>query len=149
MTEETFIVKKDFGLGTLRDAALAIRQDVFVTEQNVPLALELDDLDDETTHYVGFVGDQAVATARVAVNPATNNWHIQRVATDRQFRGHGYAAKVMQTIIADARANHAKTLDLGAQITALGFYEKLGFIGEGEIFMDAGIQHRNMILILK
>lgn len=148
MTEEIFTVKKAFGLGNVRDDALAIRQAVFVAEQNVPLDLELDDLDDQTTHYVGYVGDHAAATARVAVNAETANWHIQRVATDKRYRGHGYAAKIMQAIIADAQAEHAKTLDLGAQITALGFYEKLGFVGEGDLFMDAGIQHRNMVLTL-
>ena len=52
-------------------------------------------------HYVGFTESHAVTTARVLVNQDGSNWHIQRVATLSDARGHGYAAKIMQEIIAD------------------------------------------------
>lgn len=54
----------------------------------------------------------------------------------------------MQEIIADAKEAGVHTLDLGAQVSALGFYEKLGFEAEGDVFLDAGIEHRNMVLKL-
>ena len=50
--------------------------------------------------------------------------------------------------IQDAKEAGVHTLDLGAQVSALGFYEKLGFKAEGDIFLDAGIEHRNMVLKL-
>lgn len=148
MSTNELIVSKEYGAGKLSREALAIRQTVFVSEQGVPLALEIDDLDDRTTHYVGFTASKAVTTARVLVNAHGENWHIQRVATLADARGHGYAAKIMQTIIEDAKEAGVHTIDLGAQVSALGFYEKLGFKAEGDIFMDAGIEHRNMVLTL-
>jgi predicted GNAT family N-acyltransferase len=36
----------------------------------------------------------------------------------------------------------------GAQLHALGFYEKLGFSAYGPVYLDAGIEHRDMILAL-
>ena len=82
------------------------------------------------------------------MNQDGSNWHIQRVATLSDACGHGYAAKIMQEIIADAKEAGVHTLDLGAQVSALGFYEKLGFEAEGDVFLDAGIEHRNMVLKL-
>ena len=54
MSTNELIVSKEYGAGELSREALAIRQTVFVSEQGVPLALEIDDLDDRTTHYVIF-----------------------------------------------------------------------------------------------
>jgi ElaA protein len=36
------------------------------------------------------------------------------------------------------------TAYLGSQSHATGFYEKLGFVIEGDEFLDAGIPHRHM-----
>jgi predicted GNAT family N-acyltransferase len=33
---------------------------------------------------------------------------------------------------------------LNAQVDVIPFYEKLGYLAEGEIFEDAGIPHRTM-----
>ncbi|MCM0582429.1 GNAT family N-acetyltransferase [Weissella diestrammenae] len=145
MENQELIVSKQYGTGLLSDLALGIRRDVFVTEQNVPLALEIDDLDNQTTHYVGFINDKAIATARVLVNQEKNSWHIQRVATLSNQRGHGYANKIMQTIIDDAKSAGVAYLDLGAQVSAQRFYEKLGFLPFGDQFIDAGILHINMV----
>ena len=46
MSTNELIVSKEYGAGELSREALAIRQTVFVSEQGVPLALEIDDLDD-------------------------------------------------------------------------------------------------------
>jgi ElaA protein len=35
---------------------------------------------------------------------------------------------------------------LGAQVHALGFYERLGFVAVGPVYLDAGIEHRDMVL---
>jgi predicted GNAT family N-acyltransferase len=148
MSAEVLIVSKEYGVGELSREALKIRQTVFVAEQGVPLDLELDNYDAATTHYVGFTESQPVTTARVLVTDNGNNWHIQRVATLSDARGHGYAGKIMETIIEDAREAGVRTLDLGAQLTALNFYEKLGFVTEGQVFLDAGIEHQNMRLKL-
>lgn len=148
MSENKLEIKHAQGLGAINDAALTIRKRVFIEEQGVPTTIEIDNLDHQTNHYVGFLSHTPVTTARVAINEATKNWHIQRVATLRDARGKGYAATLLKQIIADAQQAQVQTLDLGAQVSAIGFYEKLGFIAEGPVFKDANIDHRHMILTL-
>jgi predicted GNAT family N-acyltransferase len=54
----------------------------------------------------------------------------------------------MEYMIDDARQRGIKELCLDAQLSVIGFYEKLGFVAEGGIFPDAGILHRAMRLRL-
>lgn len=146
MNEANFNIKHAYGSGEINDAALMIRKQVFVTEQSVPLDIEIDDLDNQTTHYVGFLNGIPVVTARIAENEAQTNWHVQRVATVKDARGNGYAGKLLKQIITDAQQANIQSLDLGAQVQAIGFYEKLGFNATGPVFQEANIDHRRMIL---
>ena len=45
--------------------ALDIRKEVFVEEQQVPVSIEIDDLEDKTLHLVGYEESVPVATARI------------------------------------------------------------------------------------
>ncbi|MBU7567691.1 GNAT family N-acetyltransferase [Weissella hellenica] len=145
MNEVNFNIKHAYGSGAINDAALMIRKQVFVTEQGVPLDIEIDDLDSQTTHYVGFLNETPVVTARIAENEAHTNWHVQRVATVKEARGNGYAGKLLKKIITDAQQANIQSLDLGAQVQAMVFYEKLGFTATGPVFQEANIDHRRMI----
>lgn len=128
--------------------ALNIRLSVFVDEQGVPEELERDELDTSTNHFVGYKDDQAVTTLRIKTED--NQWHIQRVATVKAARGHGYAKKLIENTIQSATAEpKIIKLVLGAQLTAIPFYEKLGFKVIGPEFLDAGILHREMELKVK
>lgn len=122
-----------------------IRKQVFVIEQGVPLALELDEFDAQAMHFVALSGpdDRAVATARLL-----ENGHIGRMAVLQPFRKQSIGQKLLETIIDEATNLGHATLFLNAQTTAVGFYEKAGFQAEGEVFMDAGIEHVRMSLKL-
>ena len=54
----------------------------------------------------------------------------------------------MRAAVAECRARGFAQVRLGAQVQALGFYERLGFVAEGPVFDDAGIPHREMVLAL-
>lgn len=148
MNKENFTIKHAYGISEISKAAVAIRTQVFMIEQNVPKSIELDNLDDQTIHYVGFIDNKPITTARIAENDDHTNWHIQRVATIVEARGNGYAGQLLKQIIADAKQANIHNLDLGAQVQAIGFYEKLGFTAEGPVFQEANIDHRHMILKL-
>lgn len=126
--------------------AMNIRLTVFVVEQKVPEQLERDEFDETATHYVGYFEGIPVVTLRVT--PAVNGWHIQRVATVAKYRHNGYARILMQHVIDQAQDRKVGQLELNAQLTAIPFYEKLGFVAYGDAFDDAGIQHRAMSLAL-
>lgn len=124
--------------------AMAIRMEVFVREQGVPLEREMDDLDQTATHYLATKEGAPAAVARTRV--ADGVGYIERVAVRKEHRGSGIGQELMQHLIARLR-NHpqAKTIAISAQEQALPFYEKLGFVAEGDTYLDADIPHRKMI----
>ena len=129
------------------DACLAVRWVVFVEEQNVPVADELDGKDDEAVHVLARDGDKAVGAARILFHDDVA--HVGRVAVLRSHRGTGLGAKIMAACIDLARENpDTRRVVLGAQVYALPFYERLGFTAFGPVYDDAGIEHRDMELRL-
>ena len=133
----------------------AIRLDVFVGEQNVPLEEEIDALDTapSTIHLLGSRDGVDLATARVLPEGA-GHCHIGRVAVRQAARGTGMgrdimaaAARVALERCADSEG-HVEIL-LSSQVQAIGFYEACGYeLIPGEEYLDAGIWHRDMVLHL-
>ncbi|WP_367296294.1 GNAT family N-acetyltransferase [Levilactobacillus yonginensis] len=125
------------------DDALGIRKDVFIEEQGIDPRDELDGADEDKMHYVGYVDDKPVTTARIDML-AGNRVKIQRVATVADERQHGYAGELIKQIISDAKKSDVSRIELDAQLTALDFYQQLGFEPVSEPFKEAGIQHRTV-----
>ena len=74
---------------------------------------------------------------------------IGRVCVLAPYRGRGYAKALMGACLSHLKADERITMaKLGAQISALGLYESLGFQACGADYMDAGILHRDMVLTL-
>ncbi|MBN8414157.1 MULTISPECIES: GNAT family N-acetyltransferase [Halomonas] len=140
MTEVTI---QHGGWEQLGEAASEIRHRVFVIEQNVPLEEEWDGRDPQCLHFLAIRGEQALGTARLLPDG-----HIGRVAVLAEARGLGVGVALMRAAIDAAREQRFSQVELAAQTQALGFYEALGFVAEGEVFLDAGIPHRNMTLTL-
>ncbi len=133
-----------------RDIALcrALRRVVFIEEQGVSEADELDDKDDGAIHLLARDDGLALGSARLLVEGDTGK--IGRVCVLQQGRGRGIGAALIRAGVAQfrKRGNLAR-VRLGAQTHALGFYEALGFHAVEEVYDDAGIPHRDMILNLK
>ena len=130
------------------DACLALRFDVFVVEQGVPVEEERDDLDDSALHLLASDNGVPLGTARIVFLDDTAK--IGRVCVVKSARGTGLGAKLIEACVETARTQAGITrAKLGAQIQALGFYEKLGFEPCGEVYLDAGIEHRDMVRALK
>lgn len=122
---------------------LAIRREVFVLEQSVPEAIEVDGLDERCIHVLACLGDQPVGTGRMQADG-----HIGRIAVRKVFRGLGVGSAIMRALIAEARRQGLVSVYLGSQTHAQAFYEGLGFVPYGETFMEAGIPHIMMRLAL-
>lgn len=129
---------------TIYKEALEIRKKVFVEEQDVPAEMEVDELEDKTSHVVGYYEDQACVTARIyEIEP--NIYKVQRVAVLKSFRKLGNGYKIMEEIERYVKELGGKKLKLGSQDHAIPFYEKAGFVVHGEGFIEAGIPHHTMI----
>lgn len=128
--------------------ALAVRRVVFVEEQGVPLAEEIDEHDGDprqatsVVHLLGRLAGQAVCTGRLDLG--SHPVHITRVAVRIEHRGRGFGARLMEALHAEARTRGARSVALNAQLHARGFYERLGYRAQGPVFLDAGIEHRAM-----
>ena len=123
-------------------ACFALRHTVFVEEQGVPVEEEQDALDETAVHLLASLGDKVVGAARVVMQDQTAK--IGRVCVAKDQRGTGLGAGLIDAGIAAARRRGAKDVVLGAQVSALGFYERLGFVAFGPVFDDAGIDHQMM-----
>ena len=116
---------------------LAIRRAVFVDEQGVPEALEVDGRDDGAWHLLARDGaGLPVGCARVLPDA-----HIGRLAVLRRARGQGVGRDLLLAAVTLARRLGMGDLYLHAQTRARGFYEAAGFIAEGDEFPEAGIAH--------
>lgn len=126
---------------------LAIRQAVFVKEQKVPAELEIDEFEDQALYFTGYLEQHPVTTLRVLTEG--DFYHVQRVATMKAYRHQGLGLELMQAAATAAKESGRKGLILNAQVTAVPFYERLGYHAtDKERFLDAGILHQEMIKIL-
>ena len=129
---------------SVRSLASELRIEVFVREQKVPADLELDDRDAHCIHaLVTNRLEMPVATGRLL--PAENGVsRIGRMAVAQPLRGTGLGRQVLQTLMQQARQRGDRRVTLHAQRTAEAFYERNGFVVEGEPFEEAGIDHITM-----
>ena len=124
--------------------ARPIRELVFIDEQGVPRELEWDDRDACSVHAIAFDPKQrAIGTARLLPDA-----HIGRMAVLRHWRGRGVGSALARELIGRAAEQGFREVALNAQLQAEAFYRRLGFIPRGPVFEEAGIAHREMVLLL-
>ena len=128
----------------LAEDAKKIREAVFIQEQHIAPEDEWDAEDAISTHFVAYLQDQPVATARLLKNHS-----IGRVAVLRLARGMGIGQNIMQAVIDQAKAEQREFVKLSSQVHAIGFYQNLGFDVQGAEYLDCGIPHIDMYLSLK
>ncbi|MDL4842956.1 GNAT family N-acetyltransferase [Aquibacillus rhizosphaerae] len=129
----------------LKDAYY-VRRTVFVDEQNVPPELEIDDLENEAIHFVGYDNDLPIAASRLRL--VENYGKLERICVLKGFRGLSYGKQIiskMEKVITDKGFTQAK---LNSQTHAEEFYQSLGYQTNSGEFMDAGIPHVTMIKTL-
>lgn len=126
------------------DALRSVRDAVFVREQNVPREIELDALDAQCLHVLAEdAHGQPIGTARL-----TPDRRIGRMAVLPAWRGHHVGSALLHALLRTAHAQGWRAVSLHAQLTALAFYRRHGFVAVGEPFEEAGIAHQSMQLRL-
>lgn len=123
--------------------AYEVRKKVFVDEQGVPEHLELDDFDATAIHFIVQTNRETIGAARLR-ELDSGVGKIERVSIVKEQRGKNLGILIMQHIEQYAREHGWKKLKLNAQVYALPFYEKLGYVITSPEFLDAYIPHRAM-----
>ncbi len=124
-------------------AIAAIRKSVFQEEQGVDPALEFDGKDEISEHLLAYLDDKAVGTMRIRYLD-DQTVKIERLAVLSTARGQGIGKKIMENALSFIGSKNIREVVIHSQEYIKSFYQKLGFIEEGEIFEEAGIPHVKM-----
>lgn len=127
------------------EACLQVRRRVFIEEQGVPASIEIDEFEKEAQHFLARIDTVPVGAGRLRKKKSYAKF--ERIATLGSHRGYGVGREIMramQNFAADRLPEYLPAMH--AQNTAIGFYEKLGWIAIGEEFLEADIAHRVLIL---
>ena len=121
----------------------AIRDAVFVQEQGVPVEIERDALDPLSHHVLARDAQgQPIGTGRL-----TPDRRIGRVAVLPQWRKRRVGEAVLKALLAQARELRWTEVTLHAQVAAMAFYARQGFLPYGERFTEGGLVHQSMRLV--
>ena len=129
------------------EGAINVRMRVFVLEQQIPPEEELDEADATATHAIALHGGQIVGTGRMLLVDGDDEGacRIGRMAVDREWRRHGVGGEILVFLEEQARRKGLTHCLLHAQEYVKAFYTGHGYVERGEVFMEAGIPHVEMI----
>ncbi|PFA66366.1 GNAT family N-acetyltransferase [Bacillus sp. AFS015802] len=119
-----------------------IRKTVFVEEQKVPLEEEIDEHENDSTHFVLYDQNDAVGAGRFRILDGAGK--VERICVLKSIRGKGAGRELMLAIEEYAKQQPLSQLKLNAQTYAIPFYEGLGYEVTSDEFLDAGIPHKTM-----
>lgn len=146
--ENRVIIAKDI---EDREKAFSIRRKVFIEEQNVPEELEIDEYDESPdTQCVLLLDSEGSAAGTARFRPYGDDMlKIERVAVLKEQRRNGAGKAIMAAVEAEAEKAGYPCVKLAAQLHARGFYERLGYQAFGETYLEAGIEHVDMVKRIK
>ncbi|HSF44675.1 MAG TPA: GNAT family N-acetyltransferase [Chitinophagaceae bacterium] len=127
---------------------LRLRSEVFVVEQNC-VFLDMDNKDQQCTHLLGWVGGDLAASVRIVPGGISyTEPSIGRVVTSPKHRRTGLGKLLMEEAIRITTQLHGnQPIRIGAQLYLRNFYASLGFEADGEIYLEDGIEHIEMVRV--
>lgn len=126
----------------LMEPIFSLRSRVFVEEQKVDPLLEFDEFEELAQHWAALVDGKVVACARYRRTP--HGYKIERMAVESTHRQQGLGRALLQAVLEELRPLTERDgcpVYLHAQVQALPFYTKLGFVTDGDEFQEAEIAH--------
>jgi predicted GNAT family N-acyltransferase len=140
LKEKKFITMKYYN--SLCEEARYIRTEVFIKEQG--FEYEFDEWDDKVSHVVLFVDEKPAATGRLLPGKSDDIFVIGRVAVLMEYRKLHLGSKIINALEEEAKRLGGVSIELSAQCRAKEFYEKLGYSGSGETYLDEFCEHIHM-----
>lgn len=125
---------------------LRLRSQIFVVEQTC-VYQDMDGLDYDYFHVLGKnEKDQIISYARISPSDENENIKIGRVVVDSNFRGKSLGKELMaETMKLTIENFKVKSFSLSGQYHLKKFYNDLGFLEQGEQYLEDGIPHIYMI----
>jgi ElaA protein len=127
-------------------AILRLRNEVFVVEQNCVFQ-DADDKDQGSEHLMYWQGNDLLAYCRLLPpGLAYTEMSIGRVVSAPSARRTGAGKYLIAEAIDQCFKHFGKgTIRIGAQCYLIQFYASFGFKKEGEIYLEDGIEHIEMV----
>ncbi|HNW61122.1 MAG TPA: GNAT family N-acetyltransferase [bacterium] len=123
--------------------ALMVRAIVFLEEQQVAYADEVDDLEHSALHILGEIEGEPMGAARMRF--LGEYAKLERIAVRRAWRGRGLGHELVEYMLAVARERGFRKFKMHAQAHLVDFYRVHGFEPKGEMFQEAKIDHYLMV----
>lgn len=112
-----------------------------------PLGLSFtgDDLDAEhsDSHFAAIEGDAVVGVLIARPVDAASS-ELRQMAVDVDHQRQGIGTKLMRFVEKELESRGIETVMLHAREDALAFYERLGYVAEGDRFEEVGLAHLRM-----
>lgn len=142
-----FVVKK-FNELSIQElyAILQLRSEVFVVEQDC-VYQDIDYKDQKAFHILGIKEEKIIAYARIFNSgDYFSKPSIGRIIVKENQRKYKYGFLLVEESIQYIEDNFIeKTILISAQTYLTKFYNSLGFIQQGEGYLEDGIPHIKMI----
>lgn len=136
----TEVKKFSFEQKDLMKISNSIRREVFIIEQKVDEALEYEN-EEFGNYYLLYFHGKPIATCRWRVT--SEGIKLERFALLKSYRNKGLGGILLNEIMKDV-LKLKKNIFLNAQITAVNYYQRAGFIPVGDHFFEANIEHVRM-----
>jgi len=123
-----------------------IRRKVFVIEQSVDPKEEYDEFEQSSTHFIAKFNGIAAGTCRY--RSTDKGIKLERFAILKEFRGKGIGSELVKSCLEKISTSdlNGSVIYLHAQTHAESFYAQFGFVKQGELFVEAEIEHYKMVL---
>jgi len=126
-----------------KKGALEVRRQVFVVEQGIPEAVEMDGNDAKALHMVVKDGQMVIGTARIRFL-ANHQAKLERMAVLKSLRGGDIGEGIISFLNNELKIIGVERIVLHAQYSVVDFYRSCGFDETGLPFLEAGVQHIRM-----
>ncbi|HEY0562862.1 MAG TPA: GNAT family N-acetyltransferase [Methylophilus sp.] len=144
MTPEKFSIEQVSWHSPQQALLKAVREQVFIVEQRVPLDIEWDTEDAEAIHLLALDSQQQpIGCARIL-----KQGRVGRMAVLKTWRGKGVGQSLLHNAIAVCQQLGMPHIAISSQTHAIKFYQNAGFVVTSEAYIDANIWHVDMQLTL-
>ena len=103
--------------------------------------------DENSWHFVATDAD-AVVGCVVLVPLEANKSQLIQMAVDNRYQGKGIGRKLVAALIAFSTSHGILEITCHARENVVDFYKRMGFKVYGEAFIEVGIVHRHMRLVV-
>jgi ElaA protein len=123
---------------------LRLRQNVFIIEQNC-FYEDIDGFDEKANHLLFYEGRKLAAYLRLFPKglKLEDEISLGRIVVDPEFRGTGLGSNLIKKGI---ELSDGEPIRIEAQAALIKYYNELGFVEEGKVYIVDGIDHIQMTL---